>query len=324
MPSFQRSLLCAAVMVLAAPACAREAPRPGGDKPILEIDSQVIYLDEFLQYLRDTLGDGNAEAEGEALAEGEAPAAADPATSSRLFDQFVEEQLILTQARKEGAQVADAEVQAYLEQQRLTENAPEGAAAGEGAADAERFRGRVRNTLLVQKFKDQIVLKEVRVSPEEIERYFRDNPVESESASRVVLRQIMVDEEPLARRVRTELVQGASFQELAERHSLAPDRGQATQYEEADLPEDLQAVVAELDVGETSDVVLTGGRYVIFRLEARQHKSLQGLEDVRERIEIKLLRRKMDEAMARYMADLRARVSLRIYHENLPFAYQPE
>jgi peptidyl-prolyl cis-trans isomerase C len=323
MAPFPRSLLCAAVIALAAPACAREAPRPGGDKPILEIDSQVIYLDEFLQHLRDTLEEGNAGAEAE-TAEGETPAAADPATSSRLFDQFVEEQLLLTQARKEGVQVPDAEVQAYLEQQRLAESSPEGAGAGEGGADAERFWARVRNTLLVQKFKDQIVLKEVRVSPEEIERYFRDNPAESEGASRVVLRQIMVDEEPLARRVRTELVQGASFQELAERHSLAPDRGQATQYEEADLPEDLQAVVAGLQVGETSDVIQTGGRYVIFRLEGRQHKSLQGLEEVRERIEIKLLRRKMDEAMARYTADLRSRVSLRLYHENLPFPYQPE
>jgi peptidyl-prolyl cis-trans isomerase C len=324
MAPFQRSLLCAAVIVLAAPACARDAPRPGGDKPILEIDSQVIYLDEFLQYLRDTLGEGNAAPEGEAPAEGVPPAAADPATSSRLFDQFVEEQLLLTQARKEGVQVPDTEVQAYLEQQRLTENAPEGATPGEGAADAERFRARVRNTLLAQRFKDQVVLKDVRVGAEEIEKYFRDNPVESEGASRVVLRQIMVDEEPLARRVRTELQQGASFQELAERHSLAPDRGQATQYEEADLPEDLQAVVAGLQVGQTSDVVQTGGRYVIFRLEGRQHKSLQGLEDVRERIEIKLLRRKMDETMERYMADLRARVSLRLYHENLPFPYQPE
>jgi peptidyl-prolyl cis-trans isomerase C len=316
MPSLPRSLLCAAVLVLAAPACARDTPRPGGDKPILEIDSQVIYLDEFMQYLRDTLEEGSGGAEP--------AAAADPATSSRLFDQFVEEQLLLTQARKEGVQVPDAEVQAYLEQQRLAENPPEGAAAGEGAADAERFRGRVRNSLLAQKFKDQIILREVRVSREEIEKYFGDNPAESEGVSRVVLRQIMVDEEPLARRVRTELVQGASFQELAERHSLAPDRGQATQYEEADLPEDLQAVVAGLEVGQVSDVVQTGGRYVIFRLEGRQQKSLQGLEDVRERIELKLLRRKMDEAMARYMSDLRSRVSLRLYHENLPFAYQPE
>jgi parvulin-like peptidyl-prolyl isomerase len=324
MLAFPRSLLCACAVALAAPACAREAPRPGGDKPILEIDSQVIYLDEFLQYLRDTLEEGNSGAEREEPAEGESTAAADPATSSRLFDQFVEEQLLLIQARKEGVQVPDAEVQAYLEQQRLVENAPEGAAAGEGAADAERFRARVRNTLLAQKFRDQVVLKGVRVGSEEIEKYFRDHPAESEGASRVNLRQIMVDEEPLARRIRAELEQGASFQELAERHSLAPDRGQATQYEEADLPEDLQAVVAGLQVGETSDVIQTGGRFVIFRLEGRQHKSLRGLEDVRERIEIKLLRRKMDEAMARYLADLRSRVNLRLYHENLPFPYQPE
>jgi parvulin-like peptidyl-prolyl isomerase len=312
-----RLALASVVLVAAATACARAAPKSGADKPVLEVDSQVIYLDEFQKYLRDTLG----ESEGEQAPDG---VESDPVTASRLFDQFVEEQLLLTQARKDGIQVSDAEVQAYLESQGLNETTPEAAEQGDAKAAADRFQARIRNTLMVQKFKDSVVLKDVQVTPQEIEQFFREHPAEFRASSRLVLRQILVDEEPLARRIRSELDRGASFQELAERHSLAPDRGQAVQYDEGDLPEDLQAALAPLAEGQTSDVVNSNGRYHIFRLESRPQKSPQALEDVRERIKFMLLRRKMDEAMARYLGELRSRLTLRVYHENLPFPYQAE
>lgn len=322
-PPMARSPRLAATLialVLGAAACAKAAPRPGADKPVVEIDTQVTYVDEFQSYLKDVLGEGENGGEEEA---DEAPPS-DPATSSRLFDQFVEEQLLLYEARRLGLQVSDAEVASYLDTQGLTETIPDSSASPADQAAAERFKAHVRNTLLVQKFKDQVVLKDVRVTPEEIEKFFRDHPAQFQGFSSVVVRQILVDEEPLARRVKSELDQGASFQELAERHSLAPDRGEARKYEEADLPEDLQAVIAGLTEGQVSDVVNSGGRYHIFRLEARQGKSLQALDDVRERIEFKLLRQKMDDAMSRYLVDLRARVQVRLHHENLPFPYQPE
>lgn len=318
-----RASLLLAVLIAGACACARAAPKAGADKPILEFDTQVVYLDEFQQYLKDILGEAEGEESGGG---GEEPAEvpeSDPAIASRLFDQFVEEQLLLLQARKQGLQVSDAEVKAYLEAQGLGETLPEGGEPDPPGA-SERFQARVRNTLLVQKFKDQVVLKDVRVTPEEIEKFFREHPTEFQGFSSVVLRQILVDEEPLARRIRSELEQGAAFQELAERHSLAPDHGEARQYEEADLPEDLQAVIATLSEGQVSEVVNSGGRYHIFKLEARHGKSLQALDDVRERIEVRLLRQKMDQAMAKYLADLRAEVPVRVHHENLPFAYQPE
>jgi len=312
----RRLLLALLVMVAWPVACARAAPRAGADKPVLEVDSLVIYLDEFQQYLQDTLG----EAEDE---ESPQPPESDPATASRLFDQFVEEQLLLAKAHSQGVQVSDAEVKTYLETQGLPESEPDSSDPAR-ATSTERFQSRVRNTLLVQRFKDQFVLKDVRVTPDEIETFFREHPAEFQGFSRVVLRQILVDEEPLAKRIRSELGQGASFQELAERHSLAPDKGEARQYAEGDLPEDLQAAIAGLAEGQISEVVNSGGRFHIFRLEARHGKSLQALDDVRERIEFKLLRRKMDETMARYLSDLRAESSPRIYYENLPFTYRPE
>jgi len=311
------SLLLAASVLGAAPGCARAAPKTGADKPVVEVDSQVIYLDEFQQYLRDTLGEAGEEETGE-------PAESDAATSSRLFDQFVEEQLLLTQARKEGIQVSDADMQAYLDAQGLNETTPEAPEQAEQRAAAERFQSRVRSSLLAQKFKDDVVLKDVKVTPQEVEQFFREHPAEFQAVSRLVLRQILVDEEPLARRIRSELEQGASFQELAERHSLAPDRGRAVQYEEGDLPEDLQAALAPLVEGQTSDVVNSGGRYHVFRLEGRPGKSQQALDDVRGRIQFMLLRGKMNEAMARYLEELRTRLTLRVYYENLPFSYEAE
>jgi parvulin-like peptidyl-prolyl isomerase len=315
-------VLAVLLALLAGGGCARQAPGPSADKRVLEIEGQPVYLDEFQQYLKDTLGSGEAQGEGES--EGEGAVETDPPTLSRLFDQFVEEQMLLQQARNQGMQVSDTELQAYLEAQGLTETTPEASDKAQPPA-TEHFQARVRSSLMVQKFKDQVILKEVRVKPEEIEKFFREHPSEFQGSSRVVLRQILIDEEPLALSIKSELDRGASFQELAARHSLAPDRGEARQYEEGDLPEEMQAVIASLKEGQVSGVVNVGGRFHILRLEARQEKkSLQALDEVRERIEFLLLRRKTDEAMARYLADLRDKVALHIYYENLPFQYQAE
>lgn len=311
------TLLVAVVALLSVTACSPAVPRPSADKRILEIDDQSIYLDEFQQYLQDTLGEGQSDSSN--LIE-----QTDSSTLSRLFDQFIEEQFLLQQALKSGVQVTDAELKAYLELQGLSNVLPATSREEISKEPDDRFQSRVRRALLLQRFKDQVVLKEVRVAPEEIERFFYDHPEEFQGRSRVVLRQILVDEEPLAKRIRTDLQHGASFAELAERHTLAPDRGEPRQYEEVDLPEEIQAVVNSLSPGETSGVVNVGGRYRLFHLEARQGKSRQALNDVRDQIEFALLRRKTDEIMQEYLVDLRSRVNVQIHHENLPFVYQAD
>ncbi len=302
--------LVAVVVLLSVAACSPAVPRPSADKRILEIDNQSIYLDEFQQYLQDTLGEGQSDSSNLIHQ-------TDSSTLSRLFDQFIEERFLLQQALKSGVQVTDTELKNYLEMQGLSNVAP-ATSREETAEDSDdRFRSRVRRALLLQRFKDQVVLKDVGVAPEEIEKFFYDHPEEFQGRSRVVLRQILVDEEPLAKRIRSDLQQGASFAELARRHTLAPDRGEPRQYEEVDLPEEIQAVVNSLGPGETSGVVNVGGRYRLFHLEARQGKSRQTLNDVRDQIVFALLRRKTDEAMQEYLTSLRLRVDIQIHHANL-------
>jgi parvulin-like peptidyl-prolyl isomerase len=308
----------AVVALLTVGGCSPTVPLPSADKRILEIDNQSIYLDEFQQYLHDALGE-------EEVGPADLIQQTDAATLSRLFDQFVEEQLLLQQALKSGVQVSDAELQEYLEMQGLSDPVPTTDGGGKASAVArDRFQVRVRRTLMMQRFKDEVILRDVRVTPEEIEKFFSEHPEEFQGSSRVVLRQILVDEEPLARRIRADLEQGASFQELGERHTLAPDRAEPRQYEEADLPEEIQAVVNSLKPGETSGVVNIGRRYRLFHLEARQGKSLQTLDDVRDQIEFVLLRRMTDEVMRTYLDRLRSQVAIHVYHDNLPFVYETE
>jgi len=309
--------LVAVVVLLSVAACSPAVPRPSADKRILEIDNQSIYLDEFQQYLQDTLGEGQSDSSNLIHQ-------TDSSTLSRLFDQFIEEQFLLQQALKSGVQVTDTELKNYLDMQGLSNVVPATSREETTGDSDDRFRSRVRRALLLQRFKDQVVLKDVGVTSEEIEKFFYDHPEEFQGRSRVVLRQILVDEEPLAKRIRTDLQQGASFAELAGRHTLAPDRGEPRQYEEVDLPEEIQAVVNSLSPGETSGVVNVGGRYRLFHLEARQGKSRQSLNDVRDQIVFALLRRKTDEAMQEYLTSLRSRVNVQIHHENLPFVYQAD
>ncbi len=301
-----RALLLAASLLAATLGCTAS---PGGGKrdtgaPAVRINGQEIPYQEFEAYLRASFGE-------------ELPPPEDAETRSRLLDQFVEERLLLQEAQARKMQVGDDKVEAYL--------AGLGTGTDGGKPIDGVFREQIRQNLLVQDFKDLVLIREVRVAPEEVEAYYREHPEEFREARVVILRQILVDEAGDAKKVLAALREDSGqFQVLAESHSISPDRGQPRPYEEQELPESMRPIVFSLSPGQVSDIVEDGGRYRIFQaVDRREGKNLT-LEEVRGKIEILLLQRKTEEALAKALYDLRKSARIEVHVENLPFRYRGE
>jgi parvulin-like peptidyl-prolyl isomerase len=272
------------------------------------IAGQSIHYPVFQKYVDETTGGDELEADQ-----------AD-AIKSRLLDQFLEEQLLMREADRLKLTVSDSELDGYLGEIGV------GSADGDsGALGREAFRAQVRQSLILQKVKDATVLSKVQVTAGEVEDYFKRQPDLFRAPRALVLRQILMDDGNEAGRVRSSLVgDPGRFETLAREHSVAPDRGQARLYAEEELPVDLRDDLFALRPGEISPVLEHAQRYLIFQLVRSVEARDQDLEEVKRRIQMDLFREKSEQAMQRYIADLKKATEIRVNRAILPFNYNGE
>jgi peptidyl-prolyl cis-trans isomerase C len=304
---FLLATLLVAGMVPAVTGCAATPGAGDASSSAVRINNKEIPYSDFEAYLAASFGE-------------DLPPVEDAETRSRLLDQFIEERLLLQLAEERKIKVEEAKVDAYLTSLGAgTESGP-----GGKPVDAA-FRAQIRNNLLIEEYKDQVLLREVRVGPEEVEAYYRDHPQEFREARAVVLRQILLEDAAEAHQILMRLKEAPDqFQLLAERHSVSPDKGQPRPYEEEELPESMRATVFALEPGQISGVVEEAGKYRIFQAVDRHDGKNQTLEEARKKIEVMLLQRRAEESLSRSLDVLKSKARIQIHKKNLPFTYKGE
>lgn len=292
----------------AAPGTAASGGPAGSEPAVAILGGEPVPYRAFERYL----ADASMEDEG-----GEQEAT----IKSRLLDQFIEEQLMLRAASRLNVAVSDAEVDGYLQDLGVTE----GEADVTGGEGKEAFRDKVRQSLILQKVKDQAVLSKVQVTPGEVEDYFKKQPEAFRAPRSVVLRQILLDDKSLAERLASTLAaEPAKFETLAREHSVAPDRGQARMYTEEQLPVELRDAIFGLEEGRVSPVLEHAQRYLLFQLVGKMEAQEQPLKEVRRHIQMELFQQKGEQALQRYIATLKEETGVRVNRAVLPFEYSGE
>jgi parvulin-like peptidyl-prolyl isomerase len=306
------------LLALAAVTCSRKAREEQGAAPppssdlgmvVATVAGDGLPYKSFERYLTDNAGDETDEGEQQ------------DTIKSRLLDQFIEEHLLLRAAAGLKIAVSEAEIDAYLKEIGVSE----GEAEVTGNEGREAFREKVRQGLVLQKVKDEAVLSKVQVTPGEVEDSLRKQPDLARGSRRVVLRQILVDDKSLADRLSATLTADPSrFEAVARENSISPDRGQARMYGEDDLPVELREALFALAPGQISPVMEHQQRYLLFQLVKKAEARDQDLDDVRRRIQLDLFQKKGEEALDRYIADLKKGTEIRVNRSVLPFKYVGE
>ncbi len=282
------------------------APEPGA---VATIGGEAVPYKSFEKYLADNAMEDSGEGEQEDV------------IKSRLLDQFIEEQLLLHAAAKLKLTVSEAEIDSYLQQIGVTE----GEADAAGTDGRAAFRDKVRQGLLVQKVKDEAVLSKVQVASGEIEDAVRKQPDLAHSSRVVVLRQILVDDRSVADRVRAAIAADpARFEALARESSVAPDKGQARSYSEEELPVELREQLFALQPGQTSPVIENAQRFLIFQLVRKEEPRPADPQELRRRVQLDLFQKKGDQALERFVADLKSETEIRVNRSVMPFKYVGE
>jgi parvulin-like peptidyl-prolyl isomerase len=294
------------VGALGSAGCNDAPPRIAPATPVAVLDGNPVALEEFEHYADAILSfdDELEPLDDEDLGR----------VRSRLFDAFIEEEILLLEAHRRGIRIEDEDLDAYLG----------GVEPGaEGPPAAERDRRMARRNLMIQKLRGAVVVVDSKVSPEAVDAYMAEHLEELEANRQIVLRSLTVGTESNAAKVRREIRAGKmAFTEAVSVFGVSPEQAQPVEVSLNDLPQSIRNAVKGLESGEISEPVEFQGSIYLFLVDVGPAKLSE--ERLRRQARDELTRSRSQEASDRFLSRLRSEIAIELYPEALPFEYIPE
>jgi peptidyl-prolyl cis-trans isomerase SurA len=317
--------------VLAAPAAARRQASPNAaaaaddealpqapqvvNRIVATIDGEPVTLFEletFSNQMRQRAGAAGAAAEV-------------PTDQRAMLDELVLEKIMRKQVQTQGVTATDQQIDAYImsirERNKLTDAQLKQALVQQGLT-WEQYRAQVAVDIERAALINKEIRNKVNVSPEEIERYYKEHLGEYGTAEKAHVRMLSRLTPPAAtaeqraavraeaEHLRKEAADGKDFAALAKEHSQGPgaaDGGDIGEVARGQMQEEFEKAVFSLKPGEVSDVIETDSGYHIIKVEQRAGEAHQPLAEVKDDIREKLYRENMEERYDRWLKqDLRA------------------
>jgi parvulin-like peptidyl-prolyl isomerase len=188
-------------------------------------------------------------------------------------------------------------------------------------ADDARVRDQVGADLRVQKLMDEICTAVTPPSDDEVRRHYNEHTDEFIAPARVRASHIVKHprgpeeaEEAYARlgQVREELLEGADFAELAEKHTECRDEpgGDLGLFPKGQMAESFDAVVFSMRPGEVSPVFLTEFGYHVAKVFERHDAAPRELDEVKDEIAERLLHDRKNDAIGEVVDELQKKATI--------------
>lgn len=240
---------------------------------------------------------------------------------SRLYDDFVEEKILLEASQASDIKLTDEEAANYILKLRA-------GSSGNPQSDpmSAQDRKSLMERLLIEKYSLSII-NGVDVSDEEIQAYYEENKRDFLRSERVKVSQILLPSEDQAVALYEELKSADEdvFKRTAREKSqgVEADRGgEMGIFELGQLPFEMEKVIFSLQEGEVSRVVESAYGYHLFRLDKRYDAELQSADDAVPLIRALLIEAKVKDVLSRHVNDLKNKMDWKSYTQNLSFPYQ--
>ena len=247
----------------------------GGSLPdgaVARIGDENLHYDDFALYVEESLGGDASRLGSEVL--------------SRLFERFLDDQLLLQLARDRGFVAGEATVHQ----------------AAVGLLEASS----------------------PEVSVQDIERYYEEHVDDFVRPARVRLRQILVQDRAAAELALAELEAGVDFGEVARVRSIgpsAPAGGLQGELSREDLSRALVDIVFALGEGEWSELLEADYGFRIFEVERVLAQEVLPLAKAAPSIRAQLEAARSEELIQAAIGEARQEYNLRVAVARLPFEY---
>ena len=274
---------------------------------ILRVEDTIYFNADFMRFLKLSLGD-----EHDTLS---------TLSLSRLVDNFIEEKLLLAEARNQDIVLTWEEKKEFL-----AKHSSDSAMEGESWTMEEEGAELLFDQLLVEKYTYSLV-KDIQVEEEEIQEYYSEHKREFLLPERVKVSQILLPSEEKAVEILESLKDGdpENFRKLAKAQSVGVEAsrgGEMGVFAMGQLPEEMEKAIFALKEGEVSPVLESSYGYHIFRLDSRYEPELISLDRASSSIEVKILSQKVKNRISQHIENLKNSLEWEFYMQNLYFPYQ--
>lgn len=273
---------------------------------IATFNAHEIHRDEFDRFLELKMGEFDTAELSDSI-------------RSQMLDDYIKRRLVLEDAARLGINIGSAEME------QTTQDNPQMKSTVATAATREELA----RDLLVEKYYRQVALKDVRVSPEEVQQYIEKNQSRLTGRPGFLVREIRVQSRDQADKLRREVTEARrDFASVAKLHSDAPNASQSglAHYDEGQLPDVLEKAVQQLRPGDISPVIESSYGFHIFKLEQRtlphaMEERRSKLDDRRAQLTEELIARKNQQAVDSALERLTSAAAIKIDDAALGFTY---
>ena len=282
------TFLLVSLVLLAA--CKRKPSVP--PDVVARVNERMLTLNDFKRYL-----DRNAGTDLSQL---------NPEVASALLDQFVEEIIVSEYAASHGVEVPAEKIAAEVRTEA-------------GATVVEK-----RDEMRREKLLADIAAKLPDPSPIEIQAFYDAHQGDFRSSEEVRVRQILVHDEALARDILKKLSSGASFADLSNEHSRAPNAkrgGEIGFVSRGELPKMFEEQIFRLQPGQVSDVIRTDTSFHIFQVDERRPAGTLDVQAAAPVIVTRIREERIRERLSQIVSASRREMTIAVLTRRLPFRY---
>jgi peptidyl-prolyl cis-trans isomerase C len=216
-----------------------------------------------------------------------------PEGKKEMLDTMVVRELIMQQASKDGIDKSPAV-----------------------AAKLEDLKKRV----IVEAFLKKKVEESANVSDAEMQEFYKKNIDKFKSGDQIRASHILVKTEPEAKDIEKQLKGGASFEDLAKKHSIdgaAAKGGDLGWFGKGSMLPDFEKVAFGLKEGSTSGIVQTKFGYHIIKLTGKRAAGTRGFEEVKDQIKAAMAPEKQQETFKKLKDDLKKNAKVNVKEDAL-------
>ena len=153
---------------------------------------------------------------------------------------------------------------------------------------------------LLTKFAISRALEGVKVTDEEVKKFFDENPAQFQSGETVTASHILVDSEEKAKEIKAEIEAGTlSFAEAAKAYSSCPSKengGDLGSFGRGQMVKEFEDAAFSLELNIVSEPVATQFGYHLIKVTAKSEPTALGFEEIKEQLREQLLAEKQQKA----------------------------
>jgi len=200
----------------------------------------------------------------------------------------------------------------------------------------EAFRTDIRENIILQYMRQANVSNSVIVSPFKIEQYYQDNVEQFVQPQQIKMRLIYVKkalfpeertlpdgsveeydpQKELLKEILYKLDTGSDFSELARNYSEGSNRDKGGDFgwvQEDALRVDMRETAFMLKPGQHSRIIETDDGYYLIKVEDIKRRSMEPMNEVRAKIERKLIQQERQQLMEEWIDNLRAKAFIKMF-----------